>query len=705
LRNNYLLGSTEIGADELGKRGCPKDLSVLDMDTKLQYIPIDELMLWINSKQIFEQGRDECPSLWWDKKCDVALLVGSLFFGVGNYNIMRNNDSLPFKRRLELLSNDEFLAEGIKNHSRVVLTIKQIYEEQSKPRKLDGKPKEDMAVGTEDLTNSNSSNQPTALTKEQSCLRLSTKDNVIKLFPFSLKELAAKCKQSLCANLLTSDVHVEEPGCLMPDATRLDLLLYRLVNSLQDSDQGSEDLFSRKETSVDIGNMLSRCDSSFDAEWVSSIHKTNTEFNAKFSNCTAGLGYETYATQSCFLSRDLVYLREIGVMRYIDDGSNFVAGVADSSLAEFVHEYCSRESNVTPCYGFSRLGLNSLLYASTKHLDKAEIEMRNCSSRKNYVPFSREVNGPWKCPRNRARLCLALLSLGSFDSSCMFIRYDLLTYFHCTNLDLFEEVNDRSSTDAARRLLSFSDVSSLYKFDDVSENDLVSYAENILLPYCILLNIHKKKKTDFLELNCTQSFLPEPMLPLELHSSGAFFRAAAIVRRYRLCEFVRILVSDERVSIDVIKESLKLNAVDSADDLPIWWNPMMHDLGLILCSAKFGLFGILSLNRISSIKFPTISPARVFCIDSIEQHIRSTFFDEVQRHGKNRNGLPATFVEQHCNDVEEWISVQKNLFPSADVIERRIARVCSKIFSPQNKGVFGTSFQSFYNMTMYDHKF
>lgn len=44
---------------------------------------------------------DHSPCTWWDRSCDVALLVGSFIHGLGNYEAMRNNDELPFKAKIE----------------------------------------------------------------------------------------------------------------------------------------------------------------------------------------------------------------------------------------------------------------------------------------------------------------------------------------------------------------------------------------------------------------------------------------------------------------------------------------------------------------------------------------------------------------------------------------------------------------------------
>ena len=42
----------------------------------------------------------KAPASWWDRSCDVALVVGSFVHGLGNYEALRSASDLPFSDRI-----------------------------------------------------------------------------------------------------------------------------------------------------------------------------------------------------------------------------------------------------------------------------------------------------------------------------------------------------------------------------------------------------------------------------------------------------------------------------------------------------------------------------------------------------------------------------------------------------------------------------
>jgi hypothetical protein len=89
-----------LGHEELGKRGCAAyDLGSLDIDLKARYISTEELFLAISSR--FQKVTAQAPASWWDRLCDVGLLVGTFVHGLGNYEVMRNDFDLPFAHKLQ----------------------------------------------------------------------------------------------------------------------------------------------------------------------------------------------------------------------------------------------------------------------------------------------------------------------------------------------------------------------------------------------------------------------------------------------------------------------------------------------------------------------------------------------------------------------------------------------------------------------------
>jgi len=95
---DILCDLVELGQEEVGKRGCPtKDLSALDTDLKARHVTTEELSLALSSRLGYSYHDARSPCTWWDRSCDIALLVGSFIHGFGNYEAMRNDEDLPFK--------------------------------------------------------------------------------------------------------------------------------------------------------------------------------------------------------------------------------------------------------------------------------------------------------------------------------------------------------------------------------------------------------------------------------------------------------------------------------------------------------------------------------------------------------------------------------------------------------------------------------
>lgn len=95
-----------LGHEALGKRGCPSsDLTTLDPDLKARFVTTEELSLAVGS--FYKIVNLKAPSIWWDRSCDIGLLVGSFVHGLGNYDAMRNDFDLPFFERIARVSQND----------------------------------------------------------------------------------------------------------------------------------------------------------------------------------------------------------------------------------------------------------------------------------------------------------------------------------------------------------------------------------------------------------------------------------------------------------------------------------------------------------------------------------------------------------------------------------------------------------------------
>jgi hypothetical protein len=90
---------SSLGHEELGKRGCAaNDLSTLDADLKSRYVTTEELVLGVSS--MLRKLKLKPPAAWWDRSCDVALVIGTFAHGLGNYEAMRTDIDLPFVEKI-----------------------------------------------------------------------------------------------------------------------------------------------------------------------------------------------------------------------------------------------------------------------------------------------------------------------------------------------------------------------------------------------------------------------------------------------------------------------------------------------------------------------------------------------------------------------------------------------------------------------------
>jgi hypothetical protein len=204
-------------------------------------------------------------------------------------------------------------------------------------------------------------------------------------------------------------------------------------------------------------------------------------------------------------------------------------------------------------------------------------------------------------------------------------------------------------------------------FELPSTEVIAHYIQSCLLPHCLKLSLYGNGKTtwdargskgEFQTASGTsqyqepcdllQSPLPDPCLPLQDQSLEAVGTAAALIRRVKLLRCCQATVT-ETVGPSKLSEILRSkNIRQSMVGLPVWWCPWIHDLALLLHASSRGLFAILRDRS-------TPNFGSLFSKDAITEHIRSTF--------------PGA--------TDKWTNNMSRQFPTMNVIERRLAFVCS----------------------------
>jgi len=204
------------------------------------------------------------------------------------------------------------------------------------------------------------------------------------------------------------------------------------------------------------------------------------------------------------------------------------------------------------------------------------------------------------------------------------------------------------------------------------------YFDEALLPHCLRLCVEgesilsSKEIFRFDDGRVKRSPIPDPRLPLKMHSEVAIRHAATILRRVRLVRAVHH-VAGGGVSIDQILSTLSSPLLRAClDGLPIWWCPWIHDLGLLFHVATQGLASITVEKALEDLR-----QTPCFEKDALQKHVRSVFVDG--RDGKPPS-LPAELLESSSSaDIDDWIRLQANQMPSGKTLERRLALVCGEL--------------------------
>jgi len=210
----------------------------------------------------------------------------------------------------------------------------------------------------------------------------------------------------------------------------------------------------------------------------------------------------------------------------------------------------------------------------------------------------------------------------------------------------------------------------------VKEKSLDQYLQEVLLPHCLKLCLtlaaeqtkvaSDQGKTDvYLGRQPYENLspLPDPFVSVEQHSEEAMSHAYAILRRARLMKTIRYIVGGG-VTLEALTEFLRGPFWRGQSmGIPVWWCPWIHDLGLLVHAALYGLGSIT-----------TVSPLQQ---SFIEQHVRRTF---IEGTANTQPALPKCYLEQASKEeIDAWVDMHSKQFPTFQVVEHRLALICSRL--------------------------
>jgi hypothetical protein len=768
--------STGLGYEELGKRGCPvKDLSALDADLKARHITTEELVLTLSSHLHDDVSSHRKPAAWWDRSCDIALLLGTFVYGFGNYEKMRNDKELPFARKIGELAEADISSSGAylafhaatrtarktcdaalesakakqteEAHMMVAAVVKA--RKEAEKEGLSGKTVVPSEISLDDIMETDDSHLVTLPRLSQNmiaAIRGGPEEAGGLPLAGEREERKSTSKKDTIVNDDDdgdeSDTKEEEVSLSsqqrlpMPDARILNHHLVHILNIMEKN--------AYNETAPgDTGEV------SFDRDWEAT-ESVRAHEAARKDALTRVMGLSEQNLQAArfeFAGIGFSGSQCATTHRTLNDASDFSVGAASRQLS-FV-----ATGTDAPRYlrgmgvpmNFTRFAIVGLIYADASTLNKLiEDEQLRCTAeqdqkaeddakredltheakkeevakdnaksvertmeekkladdalKKGTSPpaekdFNEQATSPDAKPpppqdplelpgimlniRNshslRAGICAAALQFGfpslpTSDGSV--VHPSVLSALQCSApSSMFD---NRAFVSEAGKFVN--------GIVDVGVEDVIHYVESALLPHCLRLCINGNgPRTRMARASrgrfetalgfslypeytkSRQTPLPDPCTPLSEHSIEALTCALAILRRVRLLRAAQYLVGIEATPLlEFLRTSSALlvdpeNIVGS-DDMPLWWCPWIHDLGLLVNVACSGLSGIWNPHQ------------GVLTAQSIQQFIDKSFIDN-----KSREELP--FPDQ--TEVKEWIQEQSHQLPSPNTLERRLGYVCS----------------------------
>lgn len=773
-----------MGQEEVGKRGCPsKDLTSLDADLKARHVTTEELTLALGSRLGVSRNDRDSPCAWWDRSCDVGLLVGSFIHGFGNYEAMRNDDDLPFKKRISMhVETNEACAAAHGCFVAATTAARKVFDvafgtfkskEQEKIKAAvyaasKGEQKDDNAdaknggndSSTPDLTMS--AVDPSDTTHIVTLAKLSesmTEAVRASAARFSLAGAETEVVLSSAPSVSSgpamnvdavTDAKVVQAKVVgdrelplhkrlpMPDSRVLDGLLARLIGHIeQDVSPVTNDVTNGMPgLQWEIGRdalLHERARSRALEKFVCLSEEEVTEERRDFT----GIGFN--GTQCASVHRSL------------DDGSDYSLGAASSALAQVATGTDAPRYLRSPGVpmNLTRYAASALMCADKATLDSmlSDEEKRVAANKAKVVDAEAEcsttvsatnaevsndktqaIGGETKPPapaevdvsmgesqpsapetaqstdvadsskeKPQSELLLPLVPPTFRDDAA--VRAGLCaTALHLgipTARDGAASVDSALVAELSRHLSPSTATSptSLLSLDTLRSeasglmdgismppiDEVRQYYETVLLPHCLRLCVmgngattnnarclDGKFETALGVSNypdCSrsrQSPLPDPCATLADQSIEALACANAILRRVRLMRAVQFIASGG-VPVAKLMEVLQSSAVrDSMDDLPVWWYPEIHDLGLLIHAASRGLFSVL-VDRTEN--------STVFSPEMIKHHIQTRFIPAAQSRGMLDGATAA--------DISSWIEQEASQFPSVNTLERRLGLLSS----------------------------
>lgn len=112
---------------------------------KARLLSTEELTLSLNT--LFSNIKHKAPATWWDRSCDIALLLGTFVHGIGNYEAMLNDETLPFVSKIsKYAKSDTMCCDAQSRFIRAAIATKKVCDDALEASKLKAQKEVQKAV-------------------------------------------------------------------------------------------------------------------------------------------------------------------------------------------------------------------------------------------------------------------------------------------------------------------------------------------------------------------------------------------------------------------------------------------------------------------------------------------------------------------------------------------------------------------------------
>jgi hypothetical protein len=795
----------ELGYEQLAQRGCQtSNIASLGLDLKARLVTMEELTLALSSR--VSSIEHTPPAAWWDRTCDLALVVGTFLHGFGNYDPMLRDAQLPFAFKMrQYIKTDRLSVDAQKRFQSATDAAKDVFDAALEASKVKAQKEVQKAVAAAAAA-SQKRERDAALLREGGTAAEAVVDSINEQRVDNLYEIKegedahfitlprmrnALVSSSLQISMPTAEfLSHREPDLqgtseeskvtkrlstrlsshsklLMPDARILNFRLNCLLAGMDNQSHKHEVSESVKHAFVTP------------KYWpTSDVIATNFDMRNAFIPKHLGEAASHVASQVIEYAGIGMGGSQCGTShRSLDDRADFSISPATPDLYQIA--YGSDSARYLRALGvpmtFGRFALVALINAEercVKAMLKNETQKYFGDETASGDEKEKDQESSTSVVNGNAPSTNAQSSFEFVNGSGPFVKAENGDEGK-HNKDFKEEAEDSTSSESKIRkhphaglmdlnvpqslqanaalrssvclLLAFygnpsieftkshvcrdlwklmsKDISSIENGATLPalfgtsyfelllvkqcngdmvplKDEVFSYIENCLLPHCLKLCLYgngpstrdargSKGKYDtfdgtnrYVEASeKLHSPLPDPCLAPKEHSIEAVGFACAILRRHRLMRCITSIAGGG-IPAQLLRETAKSPIMrQSMHGLPVWWCPWIHDIALLVQASTRGLFSVFEDRK----NMDTVA-GMVFSSKAIIHHIQTTI-------------LPG---EQVCKgasteEMMAWARKCAEEFPSANVLERRLAFMCA-ITTEKLEGDF-----RYHNFPMFDH--